>query len=81
MYNYVAQNYGVVEMKLSSSKWIEAAKILANNPNLKILCPECNQQNLKVLDVINEIDPYASERYLLCDGCGARNILRLQLPR
>lgn len=60
-------------------RWIEAAKILGVDPNKKVLCPVCQQNFLKVLDVKNEVNPLEIERHMSCEACGAYNALRMNL--
>lgn len=61
-------------------KWIEAGKILAEDPNEKVQCPECEQNNLEVQDIRNESNPIELERSMHCPVCNARNVLRLKRP-
>lgn len=63
-----------------TQKWIEAGKILATDPKTKVLCPECEQNNLEVQDVRSKIDPNVLERIMYCPVCRARNILRMIRP-
>jgi hypothetical protein len=64
----------------SAKKWAEAAKILAKNPSEIIHCPELNDGVLTVHDEILRDDPRMMERYLVCNKCGARNVLRMRIP-
>ncbi|MCQ1528818.1 hypothetical protein [Lutispora saccharofermentans] len=61
-----------------TQKWIEAGKLIAENPDAKILCPECEQNNLEVKDIRNDNNVSELERIMYCSNCGARNILRLK---
>ena len=61
-----------------TQRWIEAGKLIAENSDTKILCPECEQKNLEVQDIRNEYNPSEFERIMYCSNCGARNILRLK---
>lgn len=42
--------------------WIDAGKILAVNPELKVLCPKCGQYYLSVNDMIVDTIPDLYER-------------------
>lgn len=62
-------------------RWAEAAKILAKDPSAVVPCPELNDGVLKVHDEVFRGDPTMMERYLVCDKCGARNVIRMRVPR
>lgn len=51
------------------SQWIEAAKQLAENRYVQVLCPECGLAFLSVED--NQVDDSHFERHLKCANCGA----------
>lgn len=61
-----------------TQRWIEAGKLIADNPYVKIKCPECEQNDLEVQDIKNKYNPSEFERIMYCSNCGARNILRLK---
>jgi coenzyme F420-reducing hydrogenase gamma subunit len=61
-------------------KWIEAGKTLAKNSDIKVLCPECEQNELQVQDVRSEFDLETIERKIYCLNCGAKNFIRLKCP-
>lgn len=63
-----------------TQKWIEVGKILAEDTEGKVLCPECEQNELQVQDVRSELDPDIIERKMYCSVCGAKNYLRLIRP-
>jgi len=65
-------------ISLKTQKWIEAGKLIAENPDAKILCPECKRDNLEVKDIKNEDNIAELERIMYCPKCGAGNILRLK---
>ena len=59
--------------------WIEAAKLLVENPRAQVPCPECGLAFLEVED-----EPLADEhtdRWLKCPSCGACNIIYLKNKR
>ena len=66
----------IYTMTDSSKKWIEAAKILIENPKAMVLCPECSQSHLQIIDIPieawNKID-----RHMVCRSCGARNTITM----
>lgn len=61
-------------------RWIEAGKLLADNPGVLVACPECGNANLCVVDHRSQDAPAVVERELRCPSCGARNFLRLLRP-
>jgi uncharacterized protein YlaI len=50
------------------NKWFEAAKLLGENPNKKVLCPTCKVGYLYIKDVIVEKENKCV-RHLLCSNC------------
>ena len=64
--------------KQVASRWVEAAKLLAADPAASVRCPEKDDGNLRVHDEVFANDPTAFERHLVCESCGARNILRMR---
>ncbi|MEP6649253.1 MAG: hypothetical protein ABJA74_04975 [Lapillicoccus sp.] len=54
-------------------RWVEAAKILADDPRARVLCPRNEDEYLEVTDVPLEGDTEQVERHLRCPGCGASN--------
>jgi len=63
----------------SARRWIEAAKILAADRSAVVACPERGDGTLTVHDEVSEADPTMMERYLVCDKCGARNVIRMRV--
>jgi DNA-directed RNA polymerase subunit RPC12/RpoP len=63
-----------------AKKWAEAAKILTQDPAAVVRCPECNDGVLTVHDEVFKADPTMMERYLVCNKCGARNVIRMRVP-
>ncbi len=61
-------------------KWLEAGKLLAVNASGVVRCPERDDGVLRVRDVVCEADPTMMERYLVCETCGARNVLLMRVP-
>jgi len=51
--------------------WIEAARILMENPRAQVICPQCGLSFLEVED--EQVDPKHFDRHLLCPTCGARS--------
>ncbi len=60
--------------------WIEAGKLLVEDPAVRVQCPEKADSFLTVHDEVSSQDPTRFERHLVCDVCGARNILLLHAP-
>jgi hypothetical protein len=67
-------------MKPESSRWIEAGKILSENPNAKVLCPKNLDAELVVTDESPKGHPEIVERHMRCPKCGAYNAIRLHQP-
>jgi hypothetical protein len=63
--------------RTASSRWIEAAKILIEDPHAVVRCPDKDDGVLKVRDEVVRGDPTLMERYMVCDTCGARNVIRM----
>jgi hypothetical protein len=61
-----------------SRRWVEAAKMLARDPTTVVTCPERNDGTLVVRDEVSVSDPTMIDRYLICDRCGARNVIRMR---
>lgn len=61
-------------MDVIRQKWIDAAIKLAENKNEKILCPNCSNSFLLVLDVpIHEWKKI--DRYLYCESCKKHEVM------
>lgn len=60
--------------------WIEAGKLLADNPAALVSCPVCTNDILHVTDHRSAETPDVVEREMHCPSCGARNFLRLVRP-
>lgn len=63
-----------------TKRWIEAGKVLAQDPSIPVLCPVCQAETLKITDERNEANPSELERQMNCSACGAHNSLRLVRP-
>ncbi|AFE03231.1 hypothetical protein COCOR_00041 [Corallococcus coralloides DSM 2259] len=59
----------------TSKAWIQAGKLLAENPAAQVRCPEKGDGFLTVHDEAISGQPTRFERYLVCDVCGARNVM------
>jgi hypothetical protein len=64
----------------SARRWIEAGKILAADKSAVVACPARGDGTLAVHDKVFESDPTMMERYLVCDACGAWNVMRMRVP-
>jgi Zn finger protein HypA/HybF involved in hydrogenase expression len=61
-------------MKEATKRWITAGTLLASDPDAKVRCPECEREDLVVMDVpiegSNELD-----RYMSCPNCRSWNVM------
>ena len=64
-------------MKDTTKRWLEAAKILCEDPNQSVRCPECNESDLTVKDVESGS---IVERHLICPKCNKYNAMRMSKP-
>jgi hypothetical protein len=60
--------------------WIEAGKLLANDPACLVRCPVCDKEYLQVKDIRSAENPSIVEREIRCSSCGAYNYLRMARP-
>jgi ribosomal protein S27AE len=60
--------------------WLEAASILAETPDAKVLCPSCLNSILLAEDV-PEADTTAINRRLTCGACGKVEEIYIQNRR
>ncbi len=60
--------------------WIEAGKVLAENPTALVYCPVCGKDHLHVEDRRSIENSSVIEREMVCPSCGAHNYLRLVRP-
>lgn len=67
-------------MKSKSQRWVEAGKVLAEDPTARVSCPRCENSTLEVEDVRNPNTLEELERIMSCGECGAMNVLRLRRP-
>ncbi len=58
-------------------RWIDAAKLLAEDPTISVVCPECGNHKIEVVDVDSSINPLDIERYLTCPHCKVWTVLRM----
>jgi predicted RNA-binding Zn-ribbon protein involved in translation (DUF1610 family) len=65
-----------MQPKLTNA-WIHVGIELAKNSTKKMLCPECGEANLVVLDVLDESKRHL-ERHMNCPNCGATNAILLR---
>lgn len=64
-----------------TQRWIEAGKLLAQDPSAHVPCPRGDDGYLVVEDVRPASSPDVVERIMTCSRCGARNALRMLRPR
>lgn len=64
------------------SRWVDVVNALSENPTARVRCPEKNDAELEVTDVLIEGDPERIERHLRCPACGANSavLMRRQKP-
>lgn len=57
--------------------WLNAGIKLAESPNFKVLCPNCNESNLNVKDVHVDLSQpnLGGERFLFCPKCDIYEVL------
>ena len=60
--------------------WIEAGRLLAENPAALVRCPACDREFLQIQDRRSVENPSVVEREMRCSSCGAHNYLRLVRP-
>ncbi|MES9963742.1 MAG: hypothetical protein ABW116_09380 [Candidatus Sedimenticola sp. 20ELBAFRAG] len=61
--------------------WVDAGKVLAENPAAFVYCPVCGREYLHVKDTRSAENPSVIEREMICPSCGAHNYLRLVRPQ
>jgi len=61
------------------STWIEAAKVLIENPYSQVLCPNCGVAFLTVED--ERVDDEHIDRHLKCANCGAHETVLKRLAK
>jgi hypothetical protein len=67
-------------MNLKSEKWIDAAKVLIENPTATVLCPNCGTGKLRVKDVVLE-EHNKCDRYMICDNCNEYNVVTFAIKQ
>lgn len=60
-----------------TKRWIQAAKILAEDPETEVACPNCGGK-IETRDVPWSGDPSQFERYLVCPYCGTVEVIRMR---
>jgi len=63
----------------AAKRWVEAAKVLTQDPLAIVRCPALADGVLTVRDEVSKDDPGMMERYLVCQSCGARNVIRMHV--
>ncbi len=61
-------------MNTAKDRWIAAGRILSSDPAAVVRCPERDDGVLLVHDVAAP-DGSVLERYLVCQSCGACNVI------
>lgn len=65
-------------MKRASLRWIEAGKVLSENPSAKVRCPENDDDFLVIEDALPSANATHVERHIRCPKCGAYNSVLLE---
>ena len=60
----------------AATRWIAAGEVLARDPTVRVRCPEKDDGFLAVHDEALRGEARSVERYLVCEACGARNVIR-----
>ena len=69
----------MVQMSTSKARnWVEAAKILAEDPSAVVRYPESDDGPLVAHDQVFKGDPTMMERTLRGAKCGAWNVIRMR---
>jgi uncharacterized Zn finger protein len=68
-------------MTPESKKWFDAGYILQKDPTVVVKCPKCNIGALEVKDEPINSGDNRIDRYLICNNCGAWNVITMQLPK
>jgi len=66
-------------MTPTAIRWIAAANILVADKSATVACPERGDGKLIVHDEVSKGDPTKMERHLVCDSCGARNVILMRV--
>lgn len=53
-------------------KWINISNTLQQNPDAIVVCPECNKESIKFVDVQSPYDEKKYERTIYCVSCNQR---------
>ena len=63
-------------------EWLKAAELFRNDINAEILCPNCKQSNLLVIDISFDITNIkkGGERCLKCSNCGKAEFILYRNP-
>jgi len=67
-------------MSDTTKRWMEAAKILIQAPSAQVRCPIRDDGVLNVTDHVFADDNTLMERHLVCEHCGAKNVIRMRVP-
>lgn len=62
-------------------RWLEAINQLRKNKEAKIICPNCCQEILNIIELTFETSPGYKEIHMICPNCQAREILSIRLAK
>ncbi|MGE5416594.1 MAG: hypothetical protein ACM3UZ_07515 [Acidobacteriota bacterium] len=63
----------------NNKKWVDAGIELAKDSKANVICPECNQEHLKTMDLFDESWKNLLERLIFCPACQAKNYIQYRL--
>lgn len=66
-----------LEQRRRLERWIDAGRILAQDPSAKVVCPECDTGVLMVQDGYAP-DGVRFERWMRCNVCGHANTMLMR---
>jgi len=63
------------------TRWLEAARLLGEDPSQVVVCPVCLTGTLNVIDAVYADDATRMDRQLVCNKCNATNVIvRMLVP-
>ncbi|SIT05807.1 hypothetical protein SAMN05421788_103212 [Filimonas lacunae] len=66
----------IVTMKEVTKKWIQAGKVLGEDADAKVNCPDCEKGILTVTDVVIGFAG-KTDRILCCPCCSKENVITM----
>ncbi|HEX8907128.1 MAG TPA: hypothetical protein VF771_19915, partial [Longimicrobiaceae bacterium] len=56
-------------------RWIDAAVVLSRDPEVRVPCPTCGRETLRVMDADVPLRPGIVDRYIQCPWCRRHEVL------